>query len=128
MRSDKEETVLTDNELIAQFMNTEAGYDEYGVWQKLQYHSSWSWLMPVAEKIQRDHYLSAAFQETANDSFGYYVNLSIHGITWRQFYWIPFDADRLKDHEFRIVCKTKIEAVYKAAIVFIKWYNENTKV
>lgn len=39
------------NELIAVFMEHEEGYDEHGVWQKLQYHKSWDCLMPVCTKI-----------------------------------------------------------------------------
>lgn len=30
----------------------EEGYDEHGVWQPLQYHTSWDWLHPAWEKFR----------------------------------------------------------------------------
>lgn len=65
---------MKENEVLARFMGHEEGYDEHGVWQKLQYNTSWSWLMPVWYKfndlqvnnITDQHYLSACKYAVGN--------------------------------------------------------------
>jgi len=48
----EKEEILKGNKLIAEFMGKEEGYNEHGVWQPFQYHSSWDWLMPVWHKFR----------------------------------------------------------------------------
>lgn len=43
---------MTDNEVLAEFMGHEEGYDEHGVWQKLKYDSDFRQLMPVWYKFK----------------------------------------------------------------------------
>jgi len=62
---------------------------------QLQYHTSWDWLMPVVEKIE---HTSA------------YVN--VKGCHVKISTWVDVNAP------------TKLEAVHKAVVEFIKWYNE----
>ena len=82
-------------------MGLDIGHDDMvvsfkaGVWTKMKYHSSWDWLMPVVEKIE---HTSA------------YVN--VKGCHVKISTWVDVNAP------------TKLEAVHKAVVEFIKWYNE----
>ena len=68
----------------------------------LYYHSSWDWLMPVVEKIEK---------ECSHEV----VIFSTH-----------CNVNQGKTHDMGYIGgKTKIEAVYKSVIEFIKWYNQN---
>jgi hypothetical protein len=62
----------------------------------LKYHSSWEWLMPVVEKIEHT-----------------YAYVNIKGCHVKISTLVDVNAP------------TKLEAVYKAVVEFIKWYNEN---
>ena len=111
----------TNNKLIAEFI----GYKEYvneGAIQlyikdkvvksigQLDFHSDWSWLMQVVEKIE---------SLTDINSNGCFVLLESIGFNAK---FIFDDGTRiLKDSKG----ETKIEAVYNACVEFIKWYNEN---
>lgn len=68
------------------------------------YHSSWDWLMPVVEKIER----------LGSCQIDISLNWCRAGYKGRTF----DSRDYLKS-------ATKIEAVYNAVIAFINWYNEN---
>lgn len=75
-----------------------------------KYHESWSWLMPVVEKIE-----SIVFDE--NNSFNVTIGSTI--------YCVIQDAngecyDMVYDGE-----ESKLLVVYKAVVEFIKWYNSN---
>jgi hypothetical protein len=78
----------------------------------LLFNSSWDWLMPVVEKIESEfcssniHYYSAGMmkQEYVVEFLGYNI-----------------------DYDNSQYDKSKIKAVYKAVIKFIKWYNKNKK-
>ena len=113
---------MKDNKLIAEFMgcihllpfkntnsfkmNDNGTRTEEGKWYRLnelKYHSSWDWLMPVIEKIER---------------LGYAVNI------YEQECRI-FEDRTIKPKYKKITYElTKIEAVYKAVVEFIKWYNK----
>ena len=83
---------------------------ELGKGHILKFHKSWDWLMPVVEKIESEfcssniHYYSAGMmkQEYVVEFLGYNI-----------------------DYDNSQYDKSKIKAVYKAVIKFIKWYNEN---
>jgi len=106
-----------ENKLIAEFMGMSQGKPNENRWKNdwfeklttdgnefesgrrhehLLFDSSWGWLMPVVEKIE---HTSA------------YVN--IKGCHVKISTWVDVNAP------------TKREAVYKAVVEFIKWFNEN---
>lgn len=98
----------TDNELIAQFMGLPLYRDEVMFtggtrkvpFQKWQYHTSWDWLMPVVEKIE---------------TLGFFFIIKSTYV----------EVNRLYD-PVTVSCadgESKIQAVYKVVIEFIKWYN-----
>ena len=112
------------NKLIARFM----GYapNEDGLWHiyygegddlfesySLEYHYSWSWLMPVVEEI-----------ESFNDKCPKY-NVNI------QQCWVEIidneNSDEIVAVESSGTILTKIEVVHLAVVEFIKWYNKNQK-
>lgn len=102
-----EEKILEGNKLIAEFMGLsycdkyqyEGWYqnNEYNYricdFNSLKYHSSWDWLIPAVEKIEHTMYVNIKGCHVTISSI---VNVSK---------------------------STKIEAVWIAAVAFIKWYN-----
>ncbi len=103
-----EQETLEGNKLIAEFMTMEKC--PLGVKTKiihsndLKYHSSWDWLMPVVEKIEKTHCINIEYTtcNIADPANGY--------------------EDIISTSE-----KTKIEATWKAVIEFINWYNKQGK-
>lgn len=76
---------------------------------ELLFHSSWDWLMPVVEKIER--YL---YEEQATEfKIDIFSGASIY---------IPSTKTHI---HYSYNESSKIESVYNAVIEFIKWYNEN---
>jgi hypothetical protein len=71
----------------------------------LEFHSSWSWLMPVVEKIE-------SIGET-DKSYGVLCDITT---TYIRIGPISIDLKIKKN-------LSKIEAVYNAIVEFIKWYN-----
>lgn len=91
-----------DNKLIAEFI--QKGSEGFGLYDfkgchyklnKLEFHSSWDWLMPVVGKITQD-----------------------------EKFWEVDGREYLMD----IVPYARIEDVYDAVVLFIKWYNETIHV
>jgi len=123
----------TDNELIAEFMGLRvykiSSGNCYGVLANgkpakhptkrheshLRYSSSWDWLMPVVEKIESIGYATKIRYEafTQGEEMGYH-DIEIFTLNENNGY-------------LRVACCTeripKIQAVYKAVVEFIKWYN-----
>ena len=121
----------TDNELIAEFMGMSSFKTEHDTFwhpnekctpENWKYHSldldnfypkSWDWLMPVVDKIE-----STPFSNFLYSSPGY---------------WVVIDGDscEIKEDKLTIITKSKgvskIDAVYKAVVEFIKWYNQHPK-
>jgi hypothetical protein len=117
-------TTTENNKLIAEFMgfntfNSQLDYKIYDIPQHkrdvvaeqnggtlfaemdLKFHSDWNWLMEVVEKIE---------------SLNYEVVIQNH---------ICHIEMLLMDNIVVSEDIPKIEAVYKACISFVKWYNEN---
>jgi len=117
------------NKIIAEFMelkfkdqdkifvrNDRWGNEEFRPFNEtdLQYHESWSWLMPVVEKIQKLGYnvyirmqppqIKLCFTETIIDD-----NANSPTVIW--------------DGELEA---SAIESVYKAVVQFIQYYNSQT--
>lgn len=112
----------TDNELIAIFMGYRVDGGEYenrivhGMnggaisLSRLQYDSSWDWLMPVVEKI--------------GEELGYRVTICT---TFTRI-WRPEEKGfvpqvRNNDIEWRNL-DGSLNATYRAVVEFIKWYNQ----
>lgn len=110
--------VLEGNKLIAEFMErkivdspwSHKPLEQQGQWvyvlgqdffkERIKYHYSWDWLMPVVEKIE-------SIQNSDNyevDIFGKCCEIGV-----------------MDEHS--AVGKTKIEATWLAIVEFIKWYN-----
>lgn len=113
----------TDNELIAEFMGLKSiskkefekcpekySIEKESIIEYQRYHVDWNWLMPVVDKIE-----STPFSNFLYSSPGY---------------WVVIDGDscEIKEDKLTIITKSKgvskIDAVYKAVVEFIKWYNE----
>lgn len=111
----KEKAIIEGNRLIAEFMG--ASFDDLGNvsfvmpadgiglagcgQHAIKYHSSWDWLMPVVEKIEKLGYGFVIIGEQTEIYTNYDGQLFV------------------EDGE------TKIESVWKVVISFIKWYNQN---
>lgn len=78
----------------------------------LDYHTSWDWLMPVVEKIEKipDTWVRIYGDEK-------YFECEIDDANYT-------NADGTGSR-FHIRGKTKIDAVYQAVLEFINWYNSN---
>jgi len=109
----KESEVIEGNKLIAEFMGWKCSNNEDRWTQPdhskvtgLYFHGSWDWLIPVVEKIEnlreiRDFVISS-------------VGCSILSHGFKSF--ISYDE-----------CDSKISAVYKSVVEFIKWHNSQNK-
>ena len=110
------------NVLIARFM----GYapNEDGLWHiyygegddlfesySLEYHHSWSWLMPVVEEIE-------SFEDD-HRCCKYNVNI--------QQCWVEIIDNENSDEIVAVDGYDKKAATYNAVVEFIKWYNKNQK-
>jgi hypothetical protein len=100
------------NKIIADFMGAKVTTDTYfinGMYMTisdadLKYHSDWNWLMEVVEKIESLHF-----------DFAIYTGSSVSVIN-------------TEDYPYKEIISlngsSKKEAVYRACVDFIKWYNE----
>jgi len=99
-----------DNKLIAEFLgyetyemngvlNVEYSEDNIRTIQDTHYHIDWNWLMQVVEKIE---------------SLGVVVEIREN---------VCYIETTPNDYYSELET-TKIQAVYKACVEFIKWYNE----
>lgn len=125
-----DEEIKNGNKLIAEFLDYEIGgtagdTDEVLTYHlpdnhpthtgmidanDLLFHTSWDWLMPVVEKIERDHVIQF-------EVIMYSSSIAINK-------WNP--TNRTYD-TFIYEVGNKIQATYKSVIEFIKFYNENQK-
>lgn len=98
------------NLLIRDFM--EVSHMVYGDWSITVsinnglYHSDWSWLMPVIDKIRR---FDVAIQLISNGT------CCIHNF------------NQGFDYHFSYQFESNFSPVYKAVVEYIKWHNENYK-
>jgi hypothetical protein len=120
---------IENNKLIAEFMGCERypikGKEDGWIVKRnidlkvcgasLQYGTSWDWLMPVVEKIEKESiYTIQTYYDEREDFIGWETNI---------FTLFPKDeiCNFLDDSRF----DSKIKATYKAVVEYIKWYNEN---
>jgi hypothetical protein len=106
------EAAIEGNKLIAKFddyLNVDM-YDRYfhkGIYsEKLRYHSSWDWLMPVVKKI---------------------YSLEYYELSGSKYIDTPKKVIKLKKNIKESIGFAEIENSFKAIIEFIKWYNLNTQ-
>lgn len=131
-----QEEILEGNKLIAEFLYPnlrdrvltrelilgEEAYAKMVIihedYHLLRYHSSWDWLMPVVEKIEQIKCVNVYTSKTTHGEFSIEIS-----------YETPSYAGIQNNKSIFIKDKTltKIESTYKAAIEFIKWYNEQKK-
>jgi hypothetical protein len=113
------------NRLIAEFMGMKyhfhASYitfsnekDEHIFDHTLQYSSSWKWLMPVLDKIEKLPYgrCLEGFNTAITNTWSYITN-------------VDETAEEVTFQSMTGLGVTKIEAVYDLVVQFITWYNDN---
>lgn len=117
-------TITENNRLIADFMDWKHSSDpDFDNWEMslLKYHSSWDWLMPAVEKIEKT--------KTFDNDEGY-ENVEQ---CWRVNI---FSGDCVISYasnfygwseKFYGNDSTILGTVYDAVIQFIQWYNEQIK-
>lgn len=136
----KQEIIDEGNFIIADFMDIEpmkwkSEYDgsDMMIWvdkekkmtvydePELHYHTSWNWLMPVVEKIEKG-FDGRLFHSTIDSMFSwdaesesYFV---VHSCYIAENSRTVFES---KEH------REKINAVYEAVVQFITWYNSQIK-
>ncbi len=113
----QESSVEDKNKLIVEFMglytytkNEITGYTHNGVMyalRDLKYHTSWDWLMPVVEKIEKHGFYTNILSADNNPS-KHTMHIALVGEEEIYTLWVD----------------SKIEAVYQAVIKFIQWYNQ----
>ena len=99
------DNIKENNDLIERFMG---GFHEKMVIHASTYHESWDQLMPVVGKIENSH-----------------ENIDV--LFYPQGCAITRSRDTLESKVQFSYCTdedTKIEAVYKAVVEFIKWHNK----
>jgi hypothetical protein len=78
--------------------------------KKLNYHSSWDWLMPVVEKIENLEYINREGR------------FNLGSVNFEENYtaYVIDNGVGLIQEEG----ETKLHATYQAVVQFIEWYNE----
>lgn len=123
--------IKNDNELIAEFMglrfepgkpapeNVPSFYrlttgDHIDVIEIQNYSKSWDWLMPVVEKID-------SLPEIDFEMYPAYKSIGQRAGVGVKIRTSPGEILVLPEG------RSRIEVVYKAVVLFIKWYNEYRK-
>ena len=137
----KTQTVLEGNKLIAEFMGaifhkdwTSAIYkipqdtyeyiinptpvsSKFWMADEMCYHSSWDWLMPVVDKIEKEN--------ASQFTYRYYDEINwgkeLHVVTSSYF----LNSYNRLNKKFKCESSNKLEAYWLAVVEFIKWYNLN---
>ena len=123
------ENIIENNKLIAEFLvNNEGNLVKIrdGVYSTiddnevpdndltindLKYHEDWNWLMRVVEKI-----------ENLQDE----NNCAIYNVQTEQCF-VEIIINHTSETIVEVDSNSKIQAVYRACVEFIKWYNEQNK-
>lgn len=118
-----EQEILDSNRLIADFMQIDYSGKEQFMWRPgayipftekcLRYHSSWSWIMPVIEKIEKE--FTVKIIRYADELSNVCEIETTEDDPLQITYCCGYDYDG----------KTKIQVVFDAVVEFIKWYNQN---
>ncbi len=139
---------MEDNKLIAEFMDVNlitiddiranknpyiSSVDGYTK-EDLQYHTSWNWLMPVVDKIEEMGFttsIKTSYVRINPREMGRYDNyiswISFSKGSWHSRNPCPSVDDDVDNGYESIGHETinKRQAIYKAVVSFINWYNKN---
>tara|TARA_R110000868_G_scaffold397556_1_gene670279 strand:+ start:80 stop:481 length:402 start_codon:yes stop_codon:yes gene_type:complete len=122
------------NRLIAEFLGMELGDDKTMYYDdaenlhpptpinELKFHSSWDWLMPVVDKIEREHKANFRIKCTWNEFTEHSIHQVIVNIEQGEMSKDKsciYDSKKIYDYVGDAV-KCKREATYKAVVEFIK--------
>ena len=86
----------------------------------LQYHTSWDWLMPVVEKIEKIH-------DDFHGYFGVHIYSNSCTIQGTNLRTDPENFHPAYMSDPNLICETKIESTWYNILQFIQWYNKTTK-
>lgn len=117
-----QEEIIKGNKLIAEF-NGKGNYSYYGhsielygtphyPKNKIKYHISWDWLMPVVEKIIKEYMTDYYNEYDMGIPNSYYVAIGSDG---------KYSSQGISKNSL-------IEATWLSVIEFIKWYNKNKEI
>lgn len=137
---------MEENKLIAEFwgMVSEDGGEMYydddenlfppTSKDKLKFHESWDWLMPVVEKIEDLGFTTSIktryvrINPIEMPRYDNYISwISFYENNWHSKTPCPYLDDNL-DAGYELTGNetlSKKQAIYKAVVRFIKWYNKN---
>lgn len=129
------------NKLIAEFMQLQTAFNHKGIkeyyqreynsgsWYQeceLKYHTEWNWLMPVVDKIEKNHkanFKTICSWNEFNECSYYQVIVNIEKGTMSKDKTYIYDPKKVYEHSTQ-TCRCKKKATYEAIIEFIKWYNK----
>jgi hypothetical protein len=128
------------NQLIAEFMGMTYGDpnddsvmiqmtpkgNEVVPIELMEYHISWYWLMPVVDKIEREHkanFITKCIWNEFNECSYYQVIVNIEQGEMSKDRSCIYDPKKIYDY-IGDTSKCKREATYKAVVEFIKQYNK----
>tara|TARA_R110000796_G_scaffold84358_4_gene183945 strand:- start:359 stop:811 length:453 start_codon:yes stop_codon:yes gene_type:complete len=131
---------MKDNKKIAEFMGmtygdtndesvmiqmTNTGNEVVPI-ESMEYHNSWDWLMPVVDKIEREHKANFRIKCTWNEFTEYSIHQVIVNIEQGEMSKDKsciYDSKKIYDYVGDAV-KCKREATYQAVVEFINEYNK----
>lgn len=125
----KEQEIIEGNKLVAEFMNFPAVMDQgelmWADWDGMKpvlYHESWSWLMPIVEKIE-------AIYDEHDGYYGVYIHSNVCIIQGTKLHLYLKDSSygAVYLSDTNTVFPTKRESTWYQIVQFIKWYNSQTK-
>ena len=126
-------SMKTENELIAEFMGFKPYKEAWGgsgsfartyningdilYGNEMKYNSSWDWLMPVVEKIKKEHYFRFDIDSPGSVTKQQHTSVSIFQN------WVGGGCTEVCEIEGEDMKST----IYKAVVEFIHWYNQQPK-
>tara|TARA_R110002153_G_scaffold81857_1_gene207024 strand:+ start:738 stop:1124 length:387 start_codon:yes stop_codon:yes gene_type:complete len=121
------------NKMISEFMDythvllpISVGLEYYDG-DEMEYHSSWDWLMPVVEKIEKDHkanFITKCLWNEFSKCSYYQVIVNIEQGEMSKDRGCIYDSKKIYDY-IGDSMKCKKEATYNAVVEFINQYNKN---
>jgi hypothetical protein len=92
---------------------------------EMEFHTSWDWLMPVVEKIEREHkanFITKCIWNEFNECSYYQVIVNIEKGEMSKDRSCIYDSKKVYDYIGESI-KDKRKATHEAVVQFIKWYN-----
>ena len=91
-----------------------------------KYHTSWDWLMPVVEKIEKLKHDGFGYKVIIDDNYCciWQIKGRVGGtIKWESSKPYTKDLGNGRSESGTLRPETKIEAVFITVVKFLKWYN-----